>query len=142
MTEQTPITAEQPADMIEAKQDAAIDVDVEALPDIESGTPHELGSIKAIPEGSGDSGAEGAQEVRQSKRVKLEEDNAQGTQDASNDNGKADDAAKQEEEEDTFDLRMTWAGQGFDFRVNASDRIYDFKVRPLPLFSCLSRMRY
>lgn len=133
MAESRPITAEQPdalIDTTEKKQDANIDVDLEALPDIESGTPHDLDSSNKISDETANSHPEGEKEdERQSKRVKLNGDDAQGNQDPSNDTEAPEETAKQEEEEDSFDLRMTWAGQGYDFRVNASDRIYDFKVR-------------
>lgn len=150
MTEPSPIATQQQDDMVtdastEKQEDAAINVDVvEALPDIESGTPHSLESIKNVAEEPDASARQGEQEEkRESKRVKLNVDDAlpEGNQEASkNDSGKVGDAAKQEEEEeeDYFDLRMMWAGQGFDFRVRASDRIYDFKVRPsTPLLSWL-----
>jgi hypothetical protein len=143
MTEQSPINVQQ-QDVVnlstEKQEDTAINVDVvEALPDIESGTPHALGSTKPIVEELEAGAAEDEQEEkRESKRAKLDVADVipeEGNQDtAKEDSGDVEDAAKQEEEEeDYFDLRMTWAGQGFDFRVRASDRIYDFKVHPFTL---------
>lgn len=118
-------------------EESGDDVVVEALPDIESGAAHALGSKEPLQVSEEDASSAGEGEVeqeRESKRVKLDADDAvgvdasEGNQDASKATTPAEATTKQDVEEDSFDLRMTWAGQGFDFRVQASDRIYDFKV--------------
>lgn len=99
---------------------------IEALPDIESSHTHPLEQEPVKVEEPCEDSASGSESEseRDSKRVKLDD-----VADAPDGEAvEADEAPKPQEEEITFDLRMTWAGQGYDFRVQGSDRLYDFKV--------------
>lgn len=127
MTDTIPQLASQPQNPEKMSEDTQPSSSVvEALPDIESSHTHPLGQqqVKAVEEPCDDSssGSESESE-RDSKRVKLDD-----VPEATDGAGGKDEAAEVQEEEITFDLRMTWAGQGFDFRVQGSDRLYDFKA--------------
>ncbi|GHJ83719.1 hypothetical protein NliqN6_0121 [Naganishia liquefaciens] len=96
----------------------AVSIVTEALPDIEASHPHALSQETSK---TGNDACEDPPSVnepageRDTKRVKL-------------DGGAEVDAAPERHEEISFDLRMTWAGQGYDFRVQGSDRLYDCKA--------------
>lgn len=139
----------------EEQKPESMQVVVEALPDIESGDAHTLGAAIAGVNGKetdvvvddesddADDGTSGNESDGDSergiKRVKLDkegEETLTATQEqgeAGSSNPPADtegtaEGKAAEEEDETFELRMTWAGQGFDLRVQGSDRLYDFKV--------------
>ncbi|KAJ9091434.1 hypothetical protein QFC21_007224 [Naganishia friedmannii] len=137
-----------PAEEGEQPKDSMQVVVVEALPDIESADAHTLGVVAGVKgketeaeneesdDGTSENESDGDGE-RGVKRVKLDNEGdetiATATQEqaeaASSNN--ADGAGEEkvaEEEDETFELRMTWAGQGFDLRVQGSDRLYDFKA--------------
>lgn len=122
MTDTTPHVAAQPSipEKELEKTLPAMSAVVEALPDIEASHTHPLAQAtsKAVEEPCDglSSGSEGEGE-RDIKRVKLDGEGAVVQEEKT-----------PQEEEITFDLRMTWAGQGYDFRVQGSDRLYDFKV--------------
>ena len=123
MTDTTPYVATQPS-IPENGLEETLPVTsavVEALPDIEASHTHPLAQAtsKAVEEPcDGPSSGSESEGQRDRKRVKLEAEGAVVEEQAP------------QEEEITFDLRMTWAGQGYDFRVQGSDRLYDFKVSP------------
>ncbi|KAJ9097856.1 hypothetical protein QFC19_006648 [Naganishia cerealis] len=129
------------------KQESPIEVVIEALPDIESADPHALRATvvngkEADDSDETDDGDDGPCENdsdvdsgRHVKRVKLDAGvkpgvaavmPKQGEAGVSKDAQSEEKAA--EEEDETFELRMTWAGRGFDIRVQGSDRLYDFKA--------------
>lgn len=139
------------------EQKESMQVVVEALPDIESSHAHTLGAAVAGVKGketetagndeesddAGDNTSENESDNdgdtgRDVKRVKLdmngEEVITASTQEQAQAGNSSDahtevtEAKAAEEEDEVFELRMTWAGQGFDLRVQGSDRLYDFKV--------------
>jgi hypothetical protein len=138
----------------EEQKPESMQVVVEALPDIESGDAHTLGAAIAGVNGKetdvvvddesddADDGTSGNESDGDSergiKRVKLDKEGEE-TLTATQEQGEAGssnpldtegtaEGKAAEEEDETFELRMTWAGQGFDLRVQGSDRLYDFKV--------------
>ncbi|KAJ9115534.1 hypothetical protein QFC22_005298 [Naganishia vaughanmartiniae] len=134
----------------EDQKEESMQVVVEALPDIESGDAHPLGATTAdgikgkqreVDEESDDADDRTSENEsdgdskRDVKRVKLDKEAENsatleqieaGSSKAADGTGTDEKVA--EEEDETFELRMTWAGQGFDLRVQGSDRLYDFKV--------------